>query len=34
MRLAADPQGRENFEFAQPEGLIIREDRTFLECIR
>jgi hypothetical protein len=29
-RLAADPQGRENYEFAQSEHFILREDRTFL----
>lgn len=29
-RLAADPQGRENYEFAQREKFIQREDRSFL----
>ncbi|PTX56193.1 NIPSNAP protein [Litoreibacter ponti] len=29
-RLAADPLGRENYEFAQSEKFILREDRTFL----
>lgn len=28
-RLAADPLGRENYEFAQRERFILREDRTF-----
>ena len=30
-RLAADPLGRENYEFAQSEKFILREDRTFLQ---
>ncbi|MEM7711482.1 MAG: NIPSNAP family protein [Pseudomonadota bacterium] len=30
-RLAADPLGRENYAFAQSEGFIHREDRTFLK---
>jgi hypothetical protein len=30
-RLAADPIGRANFEFAMRERLLIREDRTFLK---
>ncbi|MEM7271113.1 MAG: NIPSNAP family protein [Pseudomonadota bacterium] len=30
-RLAADPQGRENYEFAQAEKFVLREDRTFLK---
>jgi hypothetical protein len=30
-RLAADPQGRENYEFARAEGFICREDRLFLQ---
>ncbi len=30
-RLAADPLGRENYEFAQGHGFIHREDRTFLK---
>lgn len=29
-RLAADPLGRENYEFAQSEKFLLREDRTFL----
>lgn len=29
-RLAADPQGQENYAFAQSERFILREDRTFL----
>lgn len=30
-RLAADPLGRENYEFAQAEKFILREDRTWLK---
>lgn len=30
-RLAADPRGRENYEFAQQEKFILREDRMFLK---
>lgn len=30
-RLADDPLGRENYEFAQRERFILREDRTFLK---
>jgi hypothetical protein len=30
-RLAADPLGKENFEFAQKERFILREDRIFLK---
>lgn len=30
-RLSADPLGRENYEFAQREKFILREDRTFLK---
>lgn len=30
-RLVADPLGRENYEFAQHENFIRREDRTFLK---
>ena len=30
-RLKADPEGRENFAFAQEKRLIPREERTFLE---
>ena len=29
-RLAEDPIGRENYEFAQRKQFILREDRTFL----
>lgn len=29
-RLAADPLGRKNYEFAQSEKFLLREDRTFL----
>lgn len=29
-RLKADPLGRENYEFAQREKFLLREDRTFL----
>ena len=31
LRLAADPLGRENFEFARRERFLTREDRTFLK---
>lgn len=30
-RLAADPLGRENFEFARREKFILKEDRVFLK---
>jgi hypothetical protein len=30
-RLAADPLGRKNYEFAQREKFIVREDRIFLK---
>lgn len=30
-RLAADPLGRENYEFAMREKFLLREDRTFLK---
>jgi len=30
-RLADDPLGRENYQFAQRERFILREDRTFLK---
>lgn len=30
-RLAADPLGRENYEFAQRERFILKEDRIFLK---
>ncbi|MAZ02421.1 MAG: NIPSNAP family protein [Sneathiella sp.] len=29
-RLAADPLGRENYDFAMREKFLLREDRTFL----
>ncbi len=29
--LAADPLGKENYEFAQKEKFLLREDRTFLK---
>jgi NIPSNAP len=32
-RLASDPLGRENFEFAQREKFLLREDRTFLKLV-
>ena len=32
-RLKADPEGRENFIFAQSRRLILREERTFLEAV-
>lgn len=30
-RLSADPLGRENYEFAQKNKFLLREDRTFLK---
>ena len=30
-RLAQDPLGRKNYDFAQAEKFILREDRTFLK---
>ena len=30
-RLSADPLGRKNYEFAQAEKFLLREDRTFLK---
>ena len=33
VRLKADPQGRENFEFAQRQRFILREQRTFVEVV-
>ena len=30
-RLAADPLGQENYQFAQSQRFILREDRTFLK---
>ena len=32
-RLAADPLGRENYEFAKRERLLLREDRTFVKLV-
>jgi len=32
-RLKADPQGRENFAFAQAQRFILREQRTFVEGV-
>ncbi|MEM7525059.1 MAG: NIPSNAP family protein [Pseudomonadota bacterium] len=32
-RLAADPLGRENYEFAQAERFLLGEERTFLTCV-
>jgi hypothetical protein len=32
-RLAADPLGRENYEFARREKFLVREDRTFLTIV-
>ena len=32
-RLADDPLARENFAFAERERFLLREDRTFLECV-
>ncbi|MDF1749399.1 MAG: NIPSNAP family protein [Alphaproteobacteria bacterium] len=29
-RLSADPLGKENYEYAQKEKFLLREDRTFL----
>jgi NIPSNAP len=31
--LKADPQGRENFEWAERERFILREERTFVEGV-
>jgi NIPSNAP len=31
--LKADPQGRANFEWAQRERFILREERTFVEAV-
>lgn len=33
VRLKADTQGRENFEFAQRQRFILREQRTFVEVV-
>lgn len=32
-RLKADPEGRENFAFAQRERFIVKEERRFLEIV-
>lgn len=32
-RLAAEPLGKENYEFARRERFILREDRIFLKCV-
>lgn len=32
-RLAADPLGRENYEFARDEKFVLREDRTWLKLV-
>ncbi|MEP4195183.1 MAG: NIPSNAP family protein [Aliishimia sp.] len=32
-RLASDPLGRENYEFAQAEKFLLREDRTWVERV-
>ena len=32
-RLAADPLGRENYEFARDERFLLREDRTWLKLV-
>ncbi|MBP1850282.1 NIPSNAP family protein [Rhizobium halophytocola] len=32
-RLAADPLGRENYEFARREKFILKEERLFLKCM-
>ncbi|MGO8557785.1 hypothetical protein ACC724_39565, partial [Rhizobium ruizarguesonis] len=32
-RLAADPLGRENYEFARREGFILKEYRIFLKNV-
>jgi NIPSNAP protein len=32
-RLKADPKGRANFEFAERERLILKEERTFLRPV-
>jgi len=32
-RLAMDPVGQENYEFAQREKFLLREDRTFLKLV-
>jgi NIPSNAP len=32
-RLRSDPEARENFQFAQTQRLILREERTFVEVV-
>lgn len=32
-KLQADPLGRENYNFAQKEKFILREDRCFFKCV-
>jgi len=32
-RLAMDAVGKENYEFAQREGFLLREERTFLKLV-
>ncbi len=32
-RLAASPEGRDNYEFARRERFILKEDRTFLKRV-
>ncbi len=32
-RLRSDPLGRENYEFAQKNRFILREDRTFVKLV-
>ena len=32
-RIKADPEGRANFEFAQKERFILREERSFTEVV-
>ena len=32
-RIKADREGRENFEFAQAQRFILREERTFTEVV-
>lgn len=32
-RLASDTLGKKNYDFAQREKFILREDRTFLKCV-
>ena len=32
-RLREDPEGRENFRFAQKERFILREERNFVEVV-